>query len=133
MENTNNLELLENAFERTSILKTLAAGAIDKLADLETVLPPADLDRVNETTDFITALQHEIEAIKDDLSEAVRIECRRRINAGTGSNAGEQLTAEEFTALYTRQSEKNKRVIAELLGAFEKAAEQQGSGGTLTA
>lgn len=72
MENTNNLELLENAFERTSILKTLAAGAIDKLADLETVLPPADLDRVNETTDFITALQHEIEALKDDLSEAVR-------------------------------------------------------------
>jgi len=132
MENTNNLELLENAFDRTNILKTLAAGAIDKLADLETVLPPADLDRVNETTDFITALQHEIEAIKDDLSEAVRIECRRRINAGTGSNAGE-LNAEEFTALYTRQSEKNKRVIAELLEAFEKAAEQQGSGGTLTA
>ena len=132
MENTNNLELLENAFERTSILKTLAAGAIDKLADLETVLPPADLDRVNETTDFITALQHEIEALKDDLSEAVRIECRRRINADTGSNAG-QITAEEFIALYTRQSEKNKRVIAELLGAFEKAAEQQGSGGTLTA
>ncbi len=132
MENTNNLELLENAFERTSILKTLAAGAIDKLADLETVLPPADLDRVNETTDFITALQHEIEAVKDDLSEAVRIECRRRINADTGSNAG-RLTAEEFTALYTRQSEKNKRVIAELLEAFEVAPAQQGSGGTLTA
>ena len=132
MENTNNLELLENAFDRTSLLKTLVAGAFDKLAGIETILPPADLDLVNEATNFLLVLQHEIEAFKDDLGEAVRIECRRRINADTGGNA-ERLITEAFTALYTRQSEKNKRVIENLLETLNKAAEQQGSGGTLTA
>ena len=122
MESTNNLESLEKILDRVNIIKTLAAGAVDEIEKLETFLPTHDLDRINATTDFLSALGHETEAIKNELSEVLHMEYKKRANTES-ERTTVKLSADQFLERYTQQNENNKKIIADLLRAFDTAAE----------
>ncbi len=122
MESTNNIESLEKILDRVNIIKTLAAGAVDKIEELETFLPTNDLDRINATTDILSALGHETEAIKNELNDVVLTEYKKRSNTES-ERATVKLSAEQFVERYLQQNENNKRIIADLLRAFDTAAE----------
>ena len=122
MESTNNIESLEKILDRVNIIKTLAAGAVNKIEELETFLPTHDLDRINATTDILSALGHETEAIKNELNDVVLTEYKKRSNTES-ERATVKLSAEQFLERYTQQNENNKRIIADLLRALDTAAE----------